>query len=98
MGNVYYEDNKSIKYVNENGTSEEVLKLSNIKKIDDCIYYPPCQPERSKREDLNNGFFPPPWNAYDHPEKTEGWLEFQREMKKDPKYYLGCGALNSMET
>ena len=56
------------------------------------------QPERSKREDLNDGFFPPPWNIFDHPEKTEGWIEFQKEMKKDPDYYLGCGALNSMET
>jgi hypothetical protein len=58
----------------------------------------PIQPERSKREDPNNGFFPPPWNPNEHPEKTEGWLEFQREMKKYPKYYLGCGALNTMET
>jgi len=59
------------------------------------------RPERSKREDLNNKFelfFPPPWNINEHPEKTEGWIEFQRAMRKDPHYYLGCGALNSMET
>ena len=59
------------------------------------------QPERSKREDLENkyeSYFPPPWHIYEHPEKTEGWIEFQKEMRKDPKYYLGCGALNSMET
>jgi len=55
--------------------------------------------ERSKREDLDNGpFFPPPWNMSDHQEKTEGWIEFQRCMRKDPEYYLGCGALNTMET
>jgi len=58
----------------------------------------PYQPERSKREDLDDGFFPPPWNFYEHPEKTEGWIEFQKEMRKDPEYYLGCGALNTMET
>jgi hypothetical protein len=56
------------------------------------------QPERSKREDLDNGYFPPPWNFYEYPEKTEGWIEFQKAMRKDPEYYLGCGALNSMET
>lgn len=44
--------------------------------------------------DLNNGtltsyaFFPPPWNMYEHPEKTEGWIEFQKAIRKDPKYYL----------
>lgn len=54
--------------------------------------------ERSKREDLYIGFFPPPWNPYTHPEKTEGWIEFQRAMRKDPEHYIGCGALNSMET
>lgn len=32
-------------------------------------------------------FFPPPWNIYEHPEKTEGWIEFQRHMQKDPEYY-----------
>ena len=33
-------------------------------------------------------FFPPPWNISENPEKTEGWIEFQRYMRKDPKYYL----------
>ena len=32
--------------------------------------------------------FPPPWNFYENPEKTEGWIEFQKEMKKHPEYYL----------
>ena len=31
--------------------------------------------------------FPPPWNMYEYPEKTEGWMEFQRAMRKDPIYY-----------
>ena len=37
---------------------------------------------------INGGFFPPPWNIYDHPEKTEGWIAFQQAMKEDPEYYL----------
>jgi len=34
-----------------------------------------------------DGFYPPPWNIYEYPEKTEGWIEFQKEMRKDPSYY-----------
>lgn len=33
-------------------------------------------------------FFPPPWNINLHPEMTEGWIEFQRYIKKNPEYYL----------
>jgi hypothetical protein len=56
------------------------------------------QPERSKREDhYIGGYFPPPWNPNEHPEKTKGWIAFQEEQRKDPKYY-GCGALNTQET
>lgn len=33
-------------------------------------------------------YFPPPWNINEYPEKTEGWIEFQKSMRKDPKYYL----------
>jgi hypothetical protein len=53
------------------------------------------QPERSKREDVvdNGPFFPPPWSISEYPEKTEGWIEFQRAMKKDPKYYLNDAVL-----
>ncbi len=85
-----------------------------ISAISDWIneFFDQYQPERSKREDLINdlekfkpkslnpedGYFPPPWNINDFPEKTLGWLEFQKEMKENPRYYLGCGALNSMET
>lgn len=54
------------------------------------------QPERLNPEALKEGFFPPPWNFYEYPEKTEGWIEFQRAMRKDPEYYLqGCDSLNS---
>jgi hypothetical protein len=54
------------------------------------------QPERLNPKALEEGFFPPPWDIYEHPEKTEGWIEFQREMRKDPKYYLqGCDSPNT---
>jgi hypothetical protein len=79
-----YDENKNLLLMNEK--TGQIYDFSSI------------QPERSKREDLNNGFFPPPWNPNEFPEKTKGWLEFQKEMKKDPEYYLGCGSLNSMET
>ncbi len=39
-------------------------------------------------QDNYEAFFPPPWSISDFPEKTEGWIEFQRAMKRDPKYYL----------
>ncbi len=32
-------------------------------------------------------YFPPPWNITDNPEKTDGWIEFQKAMRKDPGYY-----------
>jgi len=54
------------------------------------------QPERLSEKTFEDGFFPPPWNIYEHPEKTEGWIEFQRAMRKDPKYYLqGSDSLTS---
>lgn len=36
----------------------------------------------------HESFFPPPWNFIDEPKKTEGWIEFQKYMKKHPEYYL----------
>jgi hypothetical protein len=46
----------------------------------------------SKLENNNSydSYFPPPWDISDHPEKTEGWIEFQKQMRKNPEYYLGC--------
>jgi hypothetical protein len=45
------------------------------------------QPERLNPETHYEEFFAPPWDMTKHPEKTEGWIEFQRAMKKDPSYY-----------
>lgn len=45
------------------------------------------RPERLNGLTLSEGFFPPPWNIDEHPEKTEGWIEFQKAMRKDPNYY-----------
>jgi len=44
----------------------------------------------SDKEPISIGeyFFPPPWNINEFPEKTEGWIEFQKALKKDPAYYL----------
>ena len=44
--------------------------------------------DSEKTQDLSDGFFPPPWNIYEFPEKTEGWIEFQKYLRKDPDYYL----------
>lgn len=71
-----------------------------IKNIEIWIneFFDQYRRERSKREDRYiGGYFPPPWNLTEYPEKTEGWIAFQEEQRKDPKYY-GCGALNTMET
>jgi hypothetical protein len=37
---------------------------------------------------MNDTYFLPPWNMNEHPEKTEGWIAFQKAMKDDPEYYL----------
>lgn len=34
-----------------------------------------------------DGYFPPPWDFIKYPEKTDGWLEFQKEARKHPEYY-----------
>jgi hypothetical protein len=34
-------------------------------------------------------YFPPPWNPDEFPEKTKGWIEFQKCLKDDINYYLG---------
>jgi hypothetical protein len=62
---------------------------SVMEAIDD--FFQSYQPERGKREDhYIGGYFLPPWNLNEHPEKTEGWIAFQEEQRKNPKYY-GCG-------
>lgn len=65
------------------------------KETDNIFLCNECR-ERLNPGALEDGFFPPPWNFYEHPEKTEGWIEFQRAMRKDPQYYLqGCDSPNS---
>lgn len=36
----------------------------------------------------HESYFPPPWHIDEYPEKTQGWIEFQKEMIKNPEYYL----------
>jgi len=36
----------------------------------------------------DEGFDPPPWNINEHPEKTEGWIEFQKMMRSDNEHSL----------
>lgn len=83
--------------------SKHLFSLEDSEIIDQLIdqFFDQYQPERSKREDLINeldkfkpktlkpedGYFPPPWNINDHLEKSLGWFEFQKAMKKDPNYY-----------
>lgn len=34
-------------------------------------------------------FFPPPWPLVEaNEDKTYGWIEFQRQVRKSPDYYL----------
>ena len=90
---------KLIEYVMERADREYQDDFP-ISRIPEWIeeFFSQYQPERSKREDRYiGGYFPPSWNPNDYPEKTEGWIAFQEEQRKDPKYY-GCGALNSRET
>ncbi len=49
-----------------------------------CKYKCGCSPQRKEVR----SYFPPPWNIYDYPEKTEGWIEFQKCMIEDPEYYI----------
>jgi hypothetical protein len=55
-----------------------------------------CYEKYYSKKNLNSeGYFPPPWNVLDHPEKTKGWIEFQKALRKDPNYYLSCDILDS---
>ncbi len=31
---------------------------------------------------ISEGFDPPPWNTYEHPEKTQGWNAYQEYLRK----------------
>lgn len=37
--------------------------------------------------EIEYNIFPPPWDFVKYPEKTEGWIEFQKEFLKHPEYY-----------
>lgn len=54
-----------------------VEEAQHNKKTDDEEKCEQCECE----EDL---FLPPPWNAIDFPNKTEGWIEFQKYIRKHP--------------
>jgi hypothetical protein len=83
---------KELDMIRENGITE--VTYENLERfseeinnhINNCKQ---CRPERlnPKTCSMDECLFPPPWNVYEHPEKTEGWIAFQREMKKDPEYY-----------
>lgn len=47
-----------------------------------------CLAKYQKKELIMEGYFPPPWNPNEFPEKTEGWIEFQKYLREDPEYYL----------
>lgn len=48
------------------------------------LYWMPL-PEIPKK--INEGYYPPPWNIEENPEKTKGWIAFQELMRNDPDYY-----------
>ena len=50
------------------------------------MYY---EHDRYKPKSLapEDGYFPPPWSPSEHPERTIGWLEFQKRLKENPEYY-----------
>lgn len=70
---------KRFKYAMLNPQTEQELNEFKIKYNESHENYHPL---------LEDAFFPPPWDLYQYPEKTEGWIEFQRAMRKDPDYYL----------
>ena len=43
---------------------------------------------KSKSTAIGEDYFPPPWDFVEFPEKTQGWIEFQKEFIKHPEYYL----------
>ncbi|HMK58774.1 MAG TPA: hypothetical protein VK462_06950 [Nitrososphaeraceae archaeon] len=63
------------------------------KECMECFYF---KLEALKREYLKENpsfkyefeLLPPPWDFVKYLEKTEGWMEYQKEMKKHPEYYL----------
>lgn len=69
----------------ENSPSTVTFKKFKIDTVEECerIY----TSMKSGLIEISEGLFPPPWNMNEHPEKTEGWIEFQKAMRQDPKFY-----------
>lgn len=69
----------------QDGTEEcyDNWQCINVNFCPYCGY----QPERLNEKTCSEGFFPPPWNVNDHPEKTEGWIAFQKAIRNNPDYY-----------
>lgn len=65
--------------------------ISNLRKKEDILIRDlilnSASTVQSGLIEISEGLFPPPWNMNEHPEKTEGWIEFQKAMRQDPKFY-----------
>ena len=48
------------------------------------------KPKLSDYKTIKDGFFPPPWNINDYPDKTEGWIEFQKYIKDNSLLPQNC--------
>ena len=69
-------------YIPENYPGPIALDIKPSKELKE--YHQP-----KNNDDFSQiSFFPPPWNIDEHPEKTEGWIEFQKALREDPAYYL----------
>ena len=63
--------------------------------LDQITHWMPL-PKPPTEDQYIGGYFPPPWNPSEHPEKTAAWIAFQEEQRKDPAYY-GCGEKKKSE-
>lgn len=61
--------------------------VSNVKQKEITHWMPIPKPPKKENKPIES-YFPPPWNSIEHPEKTQGWIEFQKELRNDPNYYL----------
>lgn len=43
--------------------------------------------EFEELEIVQDTVFTPPWNIIENPEKTEGWIEFQKTFMKNPHFF-----------
>lgn len=67
-------------------TKRDYIDCLGIMMQGDVIY---CSEELWKEiTEVRQPYFLPPWDMNEFPEKTEGWIEFQKAMDKNPEYYL----------